>query len=168
MKRILGIDPGLADTGIGVIGIEGSNYRHLHHHCIRTASSDTPGTRLSQIFEALLSVIDSYQPEGAGVESLFFARNSTSALPVAQARGVILLALHQRGVPAVEYTPQAIKQALVGYGRADKQQVQQMVRVVLGLHEVPRPDHAADALAAAICHANTAGFLQRLPGGSPR
>ncbi|AFG37612.1 crossover junction endodeoxyribonuclease RuvC [Spirochaeta africana] len=166
MRRIIGIDPGLAETGIGVIGVEGSSYRHLHHQTIRTASSAAAGPRLSDIYTGVIAVIREYRPEGAGIETLYFSRNASSALPVAQARGVILLALQHQGVETAEYTPQAIKQALVGYGRADKQQVQHMVRVVLGLSDIPASDHAADALAAAVCHANTAGFMQRLPGGS--
>ncbi|MFW5800977.1 MAG: crossover junction endodeoxyribonuclease RuvC [Spirochaeta sp.] len=163
MKRILGIDPGLADTGVGIIEINNSKYTHIYHASIRTAADLSPGDRLAAIYDAIVEVIHTYNPDGAGIECLYFARNSTSALPVAQARGVILLAMQQHSVAAAEYTPQAIKQAMVGYGRAEKQQVQQMVKMVLGLTEIPRPDHAADALAAAICHANTTGFFSRIP-----
>jgi crossover junction endodeoxyribonuclease RuvC len=112
------------------------------------------GRRLARIYEKLEEVIQTYQPAEAGVESLFFAKNISSAMPVAQAKGVILFLLESHGIPVSEYPPQAIKQAIVGRGRAEKHQVQELLRVLLGLKEVPRPDHAADALAAAICHYN--------------
>ncbi|THB63663.1 MAG: crossover junction endodeoxyribonuclease RuvC [Spirochaetaceae bacterium] len=164
MTRILGIDPGLADTGIGVIETDGTRWHHLHHECIHTTSGLAMGVRLQAIYEAVVAVIRRYEPQQAGIETLFFARNTTSALPVAQARGVVMLALQQHGVVIGEYNPQAIKQALVGYGKAEKQQVQHMVRVLLGLKAIPSSNHAADALAAAICHANTAVFLSAAGG----
>ncbi len=152
MRRILGIDPGLASTGFGVIETTDNGYRHLHHGVITTGASDPTGDRLAKIYREIEEVIRRFSPGEAAVESLFFAKNATSAIPVAQARGVVLLALSHVGVTGVEYAPQAIKRALVGEGRAEKQQVQELVRVVLGLSEIPSPDHAADALAVAVCH----------------
>ena len=162
MRRILGIDPGLASTGYGLIEVEGNSYRHIGHGVITTSVSDATGDRLATVFTELEGVIREYHPTEAAVESLFFAKNATSAIPVAQARGVALLALTRLGVLGVEYAPQAIKRAIVGQGRAEKQQVQQLVRIILGLSEVPKPDHAADALAVAICHVHHSGV--DLPG----
>lgn len=154
MPIYLGIDPGLASTGWGVIESQRGRLRAVDYGVIRTPSDEPPGERLARIYRELTAVSASAKPIAAGIESLFFARNITSALPVAQARGVILLCLAHAGIPAEEYAPQVIKQAVVGTGQADKQQVQEMVRVILGLTERPRPDHAADALAAAVtrCH----------------
>lgn len=150
--RLLGVDPGLAATGYGVISTDGQRLVHLTHGVIRTASTDSSGARLSKLFEEIVRIVDEYRPAAAGIESLYFASNVTSALPVAQARGVVLLAIERAGIPASEYPPQAIKQALVGEGRADKAQVAEFVKLLLGLPSVPKPDHAADALAAAVCY----------------
>lgn len=162
MRIILGIDPGLAETGYGLIAVESNRFRHLDHGVIRTAAEDDPGSRLHELYQRLGELLDRFTPSDAGIESLYFARNVTSAIPVAQARGVVLLLLHERGITAAEYPPQAIKQAIVGQGRAEKHQVQDLVRVLLGLAEIPRPDHAADALAAAICHHNSSDFVTRI------
>ena len=161
MKRVLGIDPGLASTGWGIVETDGSRYRYLDAGVIRTPASLPIGERLVIIYNDVRNRIDSYAPDGAGVEQLYFARNATSGIPVAHARGVVFLALAQAGVPTGEYPPQAIKKAIVGVGRADKAQVQELVRVLLGLAEVPRPDHASDALAAAICHITTTAIQER-------
>jgi crossover junction endodeoxyribonuclease RuvC len=152
MTRVLGIDPGLAATGWGVVETDGTRYSHIAHNVIKTSPRDSPGQRLLKIYQEVREVITAYAPEQCGVENLYFARNATSAIPVAQARGVVLLALTERGVPTAEYPPQAIKQAVVGNGRAEKHQVQELVRMLLGLESIPKPDHASDALAAAICH----------------
>lgn len=162
MRIVLGLDPGLAETGYGLVSVSGSRFAHVEHGVIRTKAGLETGKRLEIIFDELTRIIDRFHPGEAGMESLFFARNATSAIPVAQARGAILLALAKRGVPCTDYPPQAIKLAIVGAGRAEKSQVQQLVRVLLGLDEIPSPDHAADALAAAICHANTSGVLRRV------
>ena len=162
MRIILGIDPGLAQTGYGLIAVERNRFRHLDHGVISTAAGDGAGQRLNELYRQLAALLDRYRPSDAGVESLYFARNVSSAIPVAQARGVVLLLLHQRGISAAEYPPQAIKQAIVGQGRAEKHQVQDLVRVLLGLGEIPRPDHAADALAAAICHHNSGDVAARI------
>lgn len=153
MTRILGLDPGIADTGWGVIGAEGNRYRHIAHGTIRTAPEDEIGSRLLIIHEAILEVIDTMHPDCCGIEELYFAKNITSALPVAHARGVLLLSLEKLGIETVSYSPPVIKQTITGTGRAEKYQVQEMVRVMLGLSAIPKPDHAADALAAALTHA---------------
>jgi crossover junction endodeoxyribonuclease RuvC len=164
MKRIIGIDPGLAHTGYGIIDLDGERFIHRDHGVITTPSSAEVGARLLSIYDRIVELIRQFNPEEAGIESLYFAKNVTSAIPVAQSRGIVLLAFAQANVPAHEYPPQAIKQAIVGTGRAEKLQVQELVRVLLGLREIPKPDHAADALAAAICHANTGGVLDALKG----
>ena len=151
MGCILGLDPGLAHTGYGMIEVTGNKARYLTHGVIETASDSEPGERLAVIHDAVSLLLDRYRPELAGIETLYFARNRSSALPVSQARGVLLLTLHQKGVRVFESSPQEIKQALTGSGRAEKQQVWEMVRVLLGLKSLPGPDHATDALAAAIC-----------------
>ncbi|MBN1686779.1 MAG: crossover junction endodeoxyribonuclease RuvC [Spirochaetales bacterium] len=148
---ILGIDPGLAKTGYGVIRIEGDRISHVTHDIISTGSNLHIGERLAIIFAAIDSAIKLHRPDYAAVENLYFAKNISSAFPVAQARGVVLLALAQGGVDTREYTPLEIKQAITGSGRAEKAQVQELVRFLLALQEIPKPDHAADALAAAIC-----------------
>ncbi|MFP4383272.1 MAG: crossover junction endodeoxyribonuclease RuvC [Spirochaetia bacterium] len=160
--RILGIDPGLASTGFGIIECGPVSYRYIAHHTVATPSGIEIGKRLEMIHDGLLQIIREYHPNEAGVESLYFAKNITSAIPVAQARGVILLTLSMENIPAAEYPPQAIKQALVGNGRAEKGQVQELVKMLLQLSAVPTPDHAADALAAAICHSNTSVIYKRI------
>ena len=151
MTRILGIDPGLAHTGYGVIEGSRSGFVHIAHGSIGTSSDSSTGKRLKEIHDAVRNLIAEYAPSAAGVESLFFAKNITSAIPVAQARGVVLYTLEEAGVPARAYPPQEIKRSISGNGRADKFQIQDLVRIFLGLAEIPTPDHAADALAAAIC-----------------
>ena len=157
MPAVLGIDPGLAATGFGVIAVERGRLRCLHFGVVSTDSHDAPGARLEQIYEAIRRVVQEYRPRFAGVENLYFTRNTTSAMPVAQARGVVLLALRQLGIDTKEFTPQQIKLAVVGHGGADKEQVAQLVRIVLGMTRAPHPDHAADALAAAITRAHWDG-----------
>ena len=153
--RLLGIDPGTAVTGWGVIDHTGDKSRLVGHGTIVTSAREPAHERLSQIYHGILEVIDEYQPEAAAIEELFGGVNLKTALAVGQARGVIVLACSERGVPPHDYTPLRIKQAIVGYGRASKVQVQQMVKVLLALPRVPAPDHAADALGVAICHAHS-------------
>lgn len=168
MKVILGIDPGLASTGYGVIRCSGSRFRCLAHGTVRTSPRDGMGERLVQIHQGIMDVIKTYEPEEAGIETVYFSKNSKSAIPVAQARGVVLYTLASQGVPFAEYTPLELKQAVVGNGRAEKLQVQQLIKMIFNLAELPRPDHASDALAAAFCHANFSGFRRRLAdAGSP-
>jgi crossover junction endodeoxyribonuclease RuvC len=147
----LGIDPGLAHTGVGIVQSQGQSIRHLHHSVIETKAGSPQALRLLAIKEALEDLLGEFSPQAASVETLYFAKNVGSALPVSEARGAVLLTLADLGIPVFEYTPLVIKQTVVGVGRAEKAQVQEMVRLILGLQEVPRPDHAADALAAAIC-----------------
>lgn len=155
-RLILGLDPGTAVTGWGVIEHFGDKSRLVGHGTIVTSAKDPTHKRLSIIFQGILDVIDEYQPHEAAVEELFGGVNIKTALAVGQARGVIVLACAERGIVPHDYTPLRIKQAVVGYGRASKVQVQQMVKVLLGLSKVPKPDHAADALGVAICHAHSA------------
>ncbi len=162
MTRVLGIDPGLASTGWGIVDADGTRYRHVGHGIISTTPDTAIGVRLCTIFHEIQAIIARYHPVEAGIETLYFARNASSAIPVAQARGVAFLAMSLADVPAFEYPPQAIKQSIVGRGRAEKHQVQELVRVLLGLGEAPRPDHSSDALAAAICHIAHRPFQERL------
>ena len=151
---ILGIDPGLAIVGWGVIEYSGNRFHTLAYGAIRTpAGMETP-KRLLSIRRDMEELLKKYKPQHMAVEELFFNQNITTAITVGQARGVVLLCCAKRNIPVFEYTPLQSKQALVGYGRADKKQMQQMVKVFLGLPEVPKPDDAADALAMAICHAH--------------
>jgi crossover junction endodeoxyribonuclease RuvC len=153
---VLGIDPGTANTGYGVVGRRAGRLVALDGGVVHTAPGTEPGLRLAAIHERILALIDEYAPEAVALEALYFGANVRSAIAVGQARGVILLAAAQRGVPCCDYTPQQVKGAVCGSGRAEKGQVQRMVQALLSLAELPRPDHAADALAIAICHANGA------------
>ncbi|MDX1765590.1 MAG: crossover junction endodeoxyribonuclease RuvC [Candidatus Saccharimonadales bacterium] len=153
--KILGIDPGTAITGFGVIESDGQKHKLIDAGVIRTPAKQADELRLETIFDDLAELIKSHKPDHCAVEQLFFAQNVTTAMAVSQARGVILLAIIKAGLDHSEYTPLQIKQALTGYGRADKRQIQEMVRVMLGLKSVPKPDDAADALAVAITHANS-------------
>ena len=152
MSIILGIDAGLAATGYGIIRAEGNKHFHIAHGTITTEPGGNEGSRLLVIQQQLDKIIEQYRPDEAGVETLYFAKNVKTALPVAEARGVILVTLAKQMIPSHGYTPLEVKQAVVGRGRAEKRQIQEMVRLILGLKEPPKPDHAADALAIAICH----------------
>ncbi len=157
---ILGIDPGTAITGYGVIAHEGNHLRRITFGAVRTEPSMQLAARLSKIYQQVQEIIREYRPEVVAVEELFFNKNVRTALAVGQARGVILLASETAGLETVEYTPLQVKQAVVGYGRAEKKQVQEMVRMLLCLTEIPKPDDAADALAIAICHAHSRKLSQ--------
>lgn len=152
--KIMGIDPGLADVGYGVIAWDerARTAGHVAHGVIRTPASDPPARRLQTIYAELRALIAEHRPDAVAVEQLFFARNVKTAMAVAQARGVAILATAESGAPLAEYSPPQIKLALTGQGRAGKRQVQLMVRALLNLKEIPRPDHAADALATALTH----------------
>jgi crossover junction endodeoxyribonuclease RuvC len=159
----IGIDPGTAILGYGVIA-GGSDARMVDFGVFETeAGRDMPG-RLVTLYDAVTRLIAEYEPSDIAVEQLFFARNVTTAIAVGQARGVVLLAAAQQGVPVAEYSPSEVKNAIVGYGKADKRQMQEMVRIMLSLPSVPHPDDAADALAIALCHAQTRQFTSRLGG----
>jgi len=152
IRRILGIDPGLASTGFGIIDYQNNRYRMISYGCIETKSTEPHGQRLLAIYSRLLAVIDEFKPTEAGMETLYFAKNVSSAMGVAEARGVVTLCLAQNCIPLGEYTPNQIKQAVSGATKADKKLVQSSVKFLLGLSIIPKPDHAADALAAAITH----------------
>ncbi|MCL2121030.1 MAG: crossover junction endodeoxyribonuclease RuvC [Clostridiales bacterium] len=154
---VLGIDPGTAIMGYGVVEYGNSKHKSLAYGVIRTDKGDKTEDRLKQLFLGVNRLFDEYKPDVMAVEELFFNRNTTNALSVGQARGVILLAAGIREVPIGEYTPLQVKQAVVGYGRAEKHQVQFMIRKILGLEATPKPDDAADALAVAICYCQFGG-----------
>jgi len=155
---ILGIDPGTAIAGYGLLQSDGDELKLVAYGAITTPSDWQMPRRLQHIYSELTALIAKYQPTDAVVEKLFFSKNVRTALSVGQARGVALLAAAQAGVAIHEYTPLQVKQAVVGYGRADKNQIQQMVKMLLQLDSIPQPDDAADALAIAICHAHSARF----------
>ncbi|MFZ5364638.1 MAG: crossover junction endodeoxyribonuclease RuvC [Patescibacteria group bacterium] len=148
---ILGVDPGLAKTGFGLICCSAGKEQLIDYGCIETSQKTELARRLLEIHQRLGSIIAEHQPDFLAVEDLFFAKNAKSALKVGQACGVIALTGSLAGLPVLTFTPLEIKQALAAYGRAGKDQVQKMVRILLNLKEIPQPDHAADALAAAIC-----------------
>ena len=152
---ILGIDPGVAIVGYGVVECVSGNFRCLEYGCITTPAHTLLEDRLSEIYEGMQELISRHCPECMSVEELFFNNNQKTAVDVAQARGVILLAANQARLPIYEYTPLQVKSAVVGYGRAEKQQVMYMVRQYLHMKETPKPDDAADAIAIAICHGST-------------
>jgi crossover junction endodeoxyribonuclease RuvC len=156
VNRILGIDPGTGILGFGIIEIDQKGKAMLvDGGVIRTPVKQADSERLATIYDELHEIITEFKPQIMTVEKLFFAQNVTTAMSVAQARGVVLLCGKQHSLELYEYTPLQIKQALTGYGRADKKQMQEMVRVILGLPEVPKPDDCADALACALTHAQT-------------
>ena len=157
---ILGIDPGLAIVGYGVIRREGSKLLPLDYGVMETSPDQSTPYRLERLYRGMEELLRRYKPDAVAFEELFFYNNVTTAIAVSHARGVLVLAAQQKNIPLYEYTPMQIKQAAVGYGHADKKQVQYMVRVLLGLKEIPKPDDAADALACAICQANYSGPLQ--------
>lgn len=159
---ILGIDPGTAIVGYGLISSEKSSLKALDYGCIETSKKLPQAERLLIIGEELKKIIKKYKPQAAAVEELFFFKNLKTAIKVSEARGVILFAAKSAGLEIAEFTPLEVKIATVGYGRADKQQVQKMVKIILGLKEIPRPDDAADALAIAICAANNLNFERKL------
>ncbi len=153
---VLGIDPGTAITGYGLVWGEDDNLRLINYGTITTSSDKSLPQRLQEIYRQLTVLIQEQQPAAAAVEKLFFSRNVRTALNVGQARGVALLAMANAELAIHEYTPLEVKQAVVGYGRATKEQVQEMVKMLLGLDSVPQPDDAADAIAVAICHIHSA------------
>ncbi|HEY6654096.1 MAG TPA: crossover junction endodeoxyribonuclease RuvC [Solirubrobacterales bacterium] len=170
---VIGIDPGIANTGFGVVRTVGERMVALDGGVIETAENVRVEQRLGRLHEALGELIRWHEPKAMALEDLFFGKNVSSALAVGQARGVAMLAAARHAVPCFDYTPQAIKKSVCGSGSADKAQVQRMVANLLGLPEPPSPDHAADAFAVAICHAGTAAarsrehFGRRRAGGAP-
>ena len=162
MKRVIGFDPGLAIVGYGVMDYEDFNHKTLvDYGVISTPKDESFPTRLAMIYERATALIDNYKPDEVAVEELFFNTNITTGINVAHARGILLLAAIHHCGRLFEYTPLQIKQAMTGYGRADKKQMQEMVRVYLGLNKIPRPDDAADAIAVALTHIQTGGFTDK-------
>jgi crossover junction endodeoxyribonuclease RuvC len=159
---ILGIDPGIAIVGYGIIKYEENRFSVINYGAITTHSSMKLPDRLKEIFEDMNQLIDLYHPDVVAVEELFFNKNVKTALTVGHGRGVALLAAANKHLEIFEYTPLQVKQSVVGYGRAEKAQVQQMVKVILSLNEIPKPDDVADALAVAVCHAHSANLSGRL------
>ena len=155
--RILGVDPGYAIVGVGTIDYEFNRFRVAEYGAITTQAGEDMFDRLKKIYDEMMELIERVKPDALAIEELFFQNNQKTAINVAQARGVIVLAAKNHGIPIFEYTPLQVKQAVVGYGKADKNQVQQMTKAILGLEKIPKPDDTADALAIAICHAHTGG-----------
>ncbi|MBM7563757.1 crossover junction endodeoxyribonuclease RuvC [Paenibacillus sacheonensis] len=162
--RVLGIDPGIAIVGFGFIDKIGSKLVPVQYGCITTEARTPQEERLKQVYESACALMDRYKPDTLGIEKLFFNRNVTTAFSVGQARGVVILAAAQRGIPVMEYTPLQVKQAVVGYGKAEKRQVQEMVKMLLKLSAIPKPDDVADALAVAICHAHSTVLANKING----
>ncbi|MHB0857265.1 MAG: crossover junction endodeoxyribonuclease RuvC [Anaerolineae bacterium] len=153
---VLGLDPGLATLGYGLVRGDGQELEAVAYGVVRTPAGMSIAKRLILLYDALSEIIETYRPDEAAVEELFFGANTRTAIMVGEARGVVLLTLAQAGLPIAEYTPMQVKQATTGYGQAVKQQVQEMVRILLCLDAIPRPDDAADALAVSICHHHSA------------
>lgn len=150
--KILGIDPGMAIVGYSVIDVDGDKFTLLTSGSIQTQKGMSDASRLHEIFEDMSVIVDKYKPDIASVEKLYFFRNQTTIIPVAEARGVIVMALEKHGIPVYEYTPMEVKQVLTGFGRADKKQVEQMVKFTLGCDDLPKLDDTVDSIAIAICH----------------
>lgn len=150
--KILGIDPGMAIVGYSIVDFDGTDVKLLNSGSIKTSKDLTESKRLLEIFEDITILIEKYKPDIASVEKLFFFKNQKTVMPVAAARGVIMMALEKCCVPAYEYTPMEVKQTLTGYGRADKKEVEQMVKIALNCDILPRLDDTVDAMAIAICH----------------
>ncbi len=153
-KRIIGLDPGFGIVGYGVVDIQGKSESLVKYGAIRTSAKDSIPKRIEKIYDVLSQILTEYMPDESAVEELYFFRNVTTAISVGEARGVMLLALEKFGVKIYEYTPMEVKLSVTGYGKATKRQVQEMVRVMLNMNDIPRPDDAADALAIALCHAH--------------
>ncbi len=152
MSLIMGLDPGMAITGFGILEVQGNTYRPIVYDCVRTPPNTSQATRLDRLYSELSKIIKKYQPREVAVEQLFIHRNASTAILVGQARGVALLAAVRNGAQVAEYSPLQVKMGITGSGRAPKTQVQYMVRMILNLHETPRPADVADALAVAVCH----------------
>lgn len=166
MTTILGIDPGVATVGFGVIRASGTKQELVRCGAILTPAGQRLSERLQQIYHDMLDLIDMFEPDAISVEELFFNNNITTGISVAHGRGVVLLAGQEKGIPMFEYTPLQVKKAIAGYGRASKKQMMEMVRRLLSLDEVAKPDDASDALALAICHARFSSSLLNIDGGN--
>ena len=160
--RILGIDPGYAITGYSIIDYQGNKFKLIDSGAVTTKAGVSLPLRLTKIYDDLSMIIDEYKPDAISVEELFFNNNVKTAINVAQARGVVLVVGCQKQIPTYEYTPLQIKQAVAGYGRADKIQVQKMVKAILNVEKLPKLDDTTDSMAAAICHAHSARFSEKV------
>ena len=156
---ILGIDPGYAIVGYGVVSYNANRFNVLEYGAVTTEAGVKFSSRISEIYDDVSKIILRTKPDALSIEKLFFNTNTTTAIDVAQARGVILLASAKHGVPIFEYTPLQVKSSVTGYGRAEKNQVMDMIKSILRLEKIPKPDDTADALALAVCHAHSAGSL---------
>ena len=156
---ILGIDPGYAIVGYGILEYSNNHFTVMHYGAVTTPAGMSFNRRLQIIYDELDVIISKYKPDVMAIEKLFYNTNAKTVIDVAQARGVIVLAAQKHGLEIAEYTPLQVKQSVVGYGRAEKKQVQEMMRIMLKLEKIPKPDDTADALAMAICHAHTSGSL---------
>ena len=156
---VLGIDPGYAIVGTGVVEYVNNKFRMLYYGAVLTEAHTPFNERIEKIFDDTDALIKKYSPDAVAMEKLFFNTNQKTAIDVAQARGALILAAQKNRIPIFEYTPLQVKQSVVGYGRAEKKQVQEMTRILLNLEKIPKPDDAADALAMAICHCHSAGSM---------
>ena len=153
--KILGIDPGMAIVGYSIVEFDGSMCKLLHSGSIQTSKKSKEGARLLEIFNDMKTIVEMYKPDIASIEKLFFFRNQTTVMPVAHAKRSILTVLEMSGIPVFEYTPMEVKQVLTGYGRADKKEVEQMVKISLGVEKLPKLDDTVDSIAIAICHSRS-------------
>ena len=160
--RILGIDPGIAIVGFGVVEYSNNKFEVVEYGAVTSLANIPMPQRLKLVYDDMSYIVDKYKPDEMAIEELFFNTNSKTVIYVSQARGVLILSAANKGVPVYEYTPLQVKQAVVGYGRAEKKQVQLMVKSILNMREIPKPDDAADALAIAVCHAHSSGAINRL------
>lgn len=158
---VLGIDPGIAIVGYGIIEVKGNHFKAIDYGAITTDSNIIFPERLKMVYDKLTDIINLYKPDDFAIEELFYNKNAKTVIKVGQARGVEVLAGINAGIPIYEYTPLQIKQAVVGYGRAEKHQVQEMVKLLLNLKEIPKPDDVADALAVALCHGSSLNFKEQ-------
>lgn len=157
--KIIGIDPGYAIVGFGVVYYDGYKFCPVEYGTVLTEANTVFALRLKGIYDDIEYILDKFKPDVMAIEKLFFTTNQKTAIDVAQARGVIILSAVKRGIPVAEYTPLQVKQAVVGYGKAEKKQVMEMTKQILGLESIPRPDDAADALAIAVCHGHCCNAL---------
>lgn len=164
--RIIGVDPGYAIVGWGILDYAGSHFSTVDYGAILTPAELPFVRRLEMIYNEMSRILEQYHPQSMGVEKLYFTKNVTTGIDVAQARGAILLAAQQKGLDFGEYTPLQVKQAVTGYGKAEKNQVMQMTKMILNLSQLPKPDDTADALAVAICHAHSASSSRPASGSS--
>lgn len=166
--RILGIDPGYAIIGYGILDYQNSKFSVVDFGAITTPAGMDFNKRLELIFDEMMLIFLKYHPEAMAIEQLFYNTNAKTVIDVAQARGVIMLSAQKNNVPAYEYTPLQVKQSVVGYGRAEKKQVQEMTKIILHLDSIPKPDDTADALAMAVCHAHTGNSFMNIINNLPK